>query len=228
MLNKMTRKIVTMMGTGAAIALFSFSAHSANMLTNGDFDAQDASGGDIFGSTGWGTFGSGFTTQNSLPADSPLNSFKAFGAGAGAGQTFAATAGDMFAGSGVGLVTTGQDAMVAPGEMFLQVVFTDINGNFAGTEAGGNFALGFNVFNGNILDSTTPTDVWTELGVGTAAAPDNTAFVTFNVLVLAPAGGAGYFDSTSFDVAAVPVPAAAWLFGSALLGLMGISRRAKS
>ena len=30
------------------------------------------------------------------------------------------------------------------------------------------------------------------------------------------------------SVAAVPIPAAAWLFGSALMGLMGISRRRKS
>ncbi len=29
------------------------------------------------------------------------------------------------------------------------------------------------------------------------------------------------------DVAAVPVPAAAWLFGSGLLGLIGIARRKK-
>lgn len=220
----MTRKIVATMGTGAAIALFSFSA-SASMLTNGGFDAQDASGGDIFGSTGWDTFGSGFTTQNEVVADSPLNSFKAFGAGSGAGQTFSATAGDVFVGSGVGLVSSND---VLQGEMFLQIVYKDINGNFAGTEAGGNFALGFNVFNGNVLDASSPKDVWTALGVGTAPAPDNTAFVTFNVLVLAPGGGAGFFDSTSFDIAPVPVPAAAWLFGSALLGLMGMARRRKS
>jgi len=32
----------------------------------------------------------------------------------------------------------------------------------------------------------------------------------------------------SFQVAAVPVPAAVWLFGSGLLGLMGIARRKKT
>ena len=222
------KKILQTAGVGALLVM-SAGVAQANLLTNADFDAQDASGGDIFGSTGWDTFGSGFTTQNSLVADTPLNAFKAFGAGAGAGQTFAATAGQSFSGSAVGLVVgSGPDVMVAPGEMFLQVVFKDINGDFAGTAAGGNFALGFNVFNGNILDSTSPTDVWTTLGVGTAAAPDNTATVTFNVLVLAPAGGAGYFDTASFDVAPVPVPAAVWLFGSGLLGLVGVARRRKS
>ena len=222
------RKIGTMMGTGAAIALLSFSAH-ANLLTNANFDAQDASGGDIFGSTGWSTFGSGFTTQNSLVADTPLNSFKAFGGGAGATQTFAATVGDVFSGSGVGqVVGSGPDVMVAPGEMFLQIVFRRADGAYAGTAANGQFALGFNVFNGNILDSTSPTDIWTALGVGTAPAPDDTVTVDFNVLVLAPAGGAGYFDTTSFDLAPVPVPAAVWLFGSGLLGLVGVARRRKA
>ncbi len=36
------------------------------------------------------------------------------------------------------------------------------------------------------------------------------------------------YDNLNVGVAAVPVPAAAWLFGSALLGLMGISRRRAS
>lgn len=35
-------------------------------------------------------------------------------------------------------------------------------------------------------------------------------------------------DSTWYAVSAVPVPAAAWLFGSGLLGLMGIFRRTKT
>jgi hypothetical protein len=42
----------------------------------------------------------------------------------------------------------------------------------------------------------------------------------------APENG-GYFTSQSYYVAAVPIPAAAWLFGSGLLGLIGISRRNK-
>jgi hypothetical protein len=49
-----------------------------------------------------------------------------------------------------------------------------------------------------------------------------------NVRELAPAGGAGFFDTVSFDVAPVPVPAAVWLFGSGLLGLVGVARRRKS
>lgn len=36
---------------------------------------------------------------------------------------------------------------------------------------------------------------------------------------------AGTWDTSSFNVAVVPVPAAIWLFGSGLLGLAGMARR---
>ena len=36
------------------------------------------------------------------------------------------------------------------------------------------------------------------------------------------------FPGSNFGQAAVPVPAAAWLFGSGLLGLVGIARRKKA
>ena len=224
---------LTMLAMVSAMALSSVTQAAAIPLVNAGFDVDDASAGDVFGATGWSTFGSGFTTSNLGPGsspvpDSPNNTFKAFGAGAGATQTFAATAGDIFNMSGLGM-NFGSDPLVAPGELLLQIVFRDANGVFAGTEAGGNFALGFNVFNSNVVDSSNPIDIWNVLGVGTAAAPDNTASVDFNVLVLAPAGGSGYFDSISAEsVPAIPVPAAVWLFGSGLLGLVGVARRRKS
>lgn len=226
-------KILQTVGASAVIALFASNTY-ANLLTNPGFDAQDASGGDIFGSTGWSTFGSGYTASslfdsgNTPLADSPNNVFKAFGPGSGATQSFAAIAGDVFSGSAVGQNFVG-DAFNEPGKLLLQIVFRDANGGFAGTAAGGNAAPGFNVFDGNTIDWTNPTDnFWTILGVGTAPAPDNTASVDFNVLVLAPSGGSGFFDSASFDKTVVPVPAAVWLFGSGLIGLIGIARRRKS
>jgi hypothetical protein len=36
------------------------------------------------------------------------------------------------------------------------------------------------------------------------------------------------FDNFSPSTAAVPIPAAAWLFGSGLLGLAGMARRKKA
>lgn len=40
-------------------------------------------------------------------------------------------------------------------------------------------------------------------------------------------GGGIEVDATSLALSEVPIPAAAWLFGSALLGLMGVARRKK-
>lgn len=37
-----------------------------------------------------------------------------------------------------------------------------------------------------------------------------------------------FYDNLNFDVAAVPVPAAIWLFGSGIVGLVGVARRRKS
>jgi hypothetical protein len=49
----------------------------------------------------------------------------------------------------------------------------------------------------------------------------------FGEFTLNPAIGGGYEGNFTI-VSAVPVPAAAWLFGSGLIGLIGIARRKKS
>ena len=191
------------------------SINSANaavsLLTNGGFDAQDASGGDIFGSSGWIDFGGGtFTTDSaasggaaSPDALSPNNSFKVFST-SGAYQEFTATAGDVFAGSGFGQNFSG-DPLLNLSTLRLQIAYVDEFGNPAGTAAGGNLALGFNLFDSNTIDASSPQNEWIEMGVGTAPAPDNTAAVRFIALGLNGSGGAGFFDSTSFSQA-VPEP----------------------
>ena len=217
--------------------LFLFSNAQASLLTNGGFEADDASAGDVFGAADWNAFGGGtFTTDGtngpgaapaccSPVANSGDNSFKVFST-SGAFQSFAATAGDVFSGNGFGL-NFGSDPIGAGSQLLLQIAFFDSAGNPAGTAAGGNTAPGFNLFDSNPVDSTTTQDVWTAMGVGTAPAPDNTAEVRFIVLGLLGPGGAGFFDDVSFDQVAVPVPAAVWLFGSAI-GLLGVVRRRQS
>ena len=227
-------KILQTVGASALFVLFAGGAQAAAIpLVNPGFDNDDATGGDVFGATGWSTFGSGFTSTSLFDdccrplADSPNNVFKAFGPGSGATQSFAASEGDVFNMSGLGQDFIG-DPLAAGGKILLQIVFRDANGGFAGTAANGQPAPGFNIFDGNAVDWTDPTDnVWRTLGVGTAPAPDNTASVDFNVLVLAPSGGSGFFDSASFEQVVVPVPAAVWLFGSGLVGLVGVARRRK-
>jgi len=62
--------------------------------------------------------------------------------------------------------------------------------------------------------------------VGTIVA-SNTVGLVFNFLT--PYVGLAEFDSVSVKaVLATPIPSALWLFGSGLLGLIGISRRKKA
>jgi len=38
----------------------------------------------------------------------------------------------------------------------------------------------------------------------------------------------GQFDNVRLDFSPVPIPAAVWLFGSGLIGLLGVARRKQS
>jgi hypothetical protein len=235
------KKILQTGGAIALFALFAGGAHAVSIpLVNPGFEADDASGGDVFGASGWTAFGGGtFTTDGisgpgafpnccSPAPNSGTNSFKVFST-SGAFQSFAATAGDVFTMSGFGL-NFGSDPILNVSQLLLQIAFFDANGLPAGSAAGGNTAPGFNLFDSLPVDATTPQDVWTGMGVGTAPAPDNTAEVRFIVLGLMGSGGAGFFDdiSATQEVNPVPIPAAVWLFGSGLIGLIGIARRRKA
>lgn len=234
------KKILQIAGACALTAMFAGSAQAVSIpLVNPGFEVDDASGGDVFGAAGWNAFGGGtFTTDGingpgafpnccSPAPNSGTNSFKVF-SNSGAYQSFSATAGDIFTMSGFGL-NFGSDPIQNISTLRLQIGFFDAAGLPAGTAAGGNTAVGFNLFESNLIDINTTLDVWTEMGVGTAPAPDNTAEVRFIVLGLMASGGAGFFDDISAtQVNPVPVPAAVWLFGSGLIGLIGIARRRKS
>ena len=234
----MKKRILQTAGAGILLALLSSGAQAIS-LANPGFDADDATGGDVGGASGWDAFGGGtvFTTDGiSGPGAFPNccspvprsnnNSLKVFSIG-GVQQDFAATAGDIFNMSGFGL-NFGSDPILSSSKILLQIAFLDSDGKPAGTEAGGQVAPGFNIFDSNAIDATTPQDIWTEMGVGTNAAPDNTATVRFIVLGLLGSGGAGFFDDISANQVVVPVPAAVWLFGSGLIGLVGVARRRKA
>lgn len=228
---------LTMLAMVSAMALSSVTQAAVIPLVNPGFDADDASAGDVFGATGWTAFGGGtFTCDGNLGVNAggscpaPLsnnNTLKTFG-NSGVQQDFAATVGDVFTMNGSGL-NYSTDPILNISTLRLQIAFLDAAGLPAGTAAGGNVSVGFNLFESNLLDATTLQDVWTGMGVGTAGAPDNTASVRFIALALNASGGAGFFDDISANqVSAVPVPAAVWLFGSGLLGLVGVARRKMS
>ena len=52
--------------------------------------------------------------------------------------------------------------------------------------------------------------------------------IGFNNLVGNYEGSGRLYDNVNFDVAPIPVPAAVWLFGSGLIGLVGVARRRKA
>ena len=80
------------------------------------------------------------------------------------------------------------------------------------------------IYVGGIFDSSI---VLTGDGINsTAHLQDLSAFSNVTEILIVPDDPAGLvYDDFSFSPSAVPIPAAAWLFGSALLGLVGIKRR---
>ena len=63
----------------------------------------------------------------------------------------------------------------------------------------------------------------------TALTPTQSAFIDLgrSTYEIESGGQSGGFVSGSISPAVVPIPAAAWLFGSGLLGLIGMARRKK-
>ena len=76
---------------------------------------------------------------------------------------------------------------------------------------------GTDVFSGAGID-TKSADLLTALG-----APTNTAFEFFGFSLQSVNGTVNSTDI--LNTAVVPVPAAVWLFGSGLIGLLGVARR---
>jgi hypothetical protein len=101
---------------------------------------------------------------------------------------------------------------------------------------GGGVGPGSGILGGGPLFPNADADVWTTYEFQVAAGPDTSGGITlqFNS-ACAPIDGciADYFIdnvliSADVEVPQVPVPAAVWLFGSGLLGLIGVARRRKA
>ncbi len=114
-----------------------------------------------------------------------------------------------------------------------------IFGGFVGAHICGNYNFGVNGVNDSTYTPTTTGATVTLGGDDTASGPPQTLNNSYNNMATSAIAGAaagfqrylvsngtpgvGGYD-LKFDVAVVPVPAAVWLFGSAL-GLLGVARR---
>jgi hypothetical protein len=193
--------------------------HAVN-LVNPNFDADDASGGDVFGASGWSTFNFAFTSEFTSLSDP--NSLKIFGpffqfGGSGVVQGgFAATEGQLWEASAYAQIDS-RDAMDPQNFAVVKLEFLNSS----------NTVIGF-AESPQITTSSLPANTWQQfIAQGTAPAGTTTAQIVLVHVQLdnPPAGGAIFFDNTAFGI--VPEPATAALVGLGLIGALGIRRRAK-
>jgi hypothetical protein len=177
---------------------------SAQLLNPG-FESPSASGGDVPGTSNWGTFNFVFTT--SAVAHSGSQSVKTFGpfnqfGGSGATQMLPAAPGQTWVGE-IYALNASFDVIDNVDFGVYKIEF--LNSSFV-LAAGG--VAGVDVFESNQINGSTPRDVWTLLGVGTAPAPAGTAWaqaVLVKVDMDGAQGGSIFWDDARLFVPSVSV-----------------------
>jgi hypothetical protein len=243
MLQKKFHKIsLTALTLAAAIA---YAPSSNAALANGGFESPSAAGGDVYCSASWNCFNNSYTSSNlftpggsffSPTAHGGTQVMKQYGVDAGAFQDAAANPGDT--------VDASVYAMNWNGDNFNNIFLLQI---FALDAGGNNLSGGYNplaqvvagssaIAGGSFDYVLSGTDGgndydWTQMLVS-AVMPEGTASTRMQLIHILEAStsnaGAIFLDDASLSVSAVPVPAAVWLFGSGLLGLVGVARRKKA
>jgi hypothetical protein len=202
-----------------AAALGVFQPAQAVNLTNPGFDADNASGGDVFGASGWGAFNFAFTTDDVTPVSSP-NTLKIFGpffqfGGSGVVQGgFAASEGQLWEASAYARI---HSADAIDPQNFAVVKLEFLNA--------GNTVIGF-AESPQITTASLPADTWQLFKAqGTAPAGTTSAQIVLVHVQLdnPPAGGAIFFDDAAFGV--IPEPATALMVTLGLVGSAGLVRR---
>jgi hypothetical protein len=215
----MLKKRFTELALVAAMTMSAGAAQAIELVDNGGFETGDFTGwvqespqgNDVKTVTNVnpssGIFSANLNCSAGAPCDSLLKS----------------------ANKGIGTVTGGQSITVSfdyrgsqlDGGVIFAELFSEVSG---GGVSKSELITGGPLFGAG--------DNWQNFSITTTLGLDVSGGVT--LLLKSGCGGAAncvsdaYFDNASMTVAAVPVPAAVWLFGSGLLGLIGVARRKKA
>jgi hypothetical protein len=235
----MLQKKFTKIGltTLAMLAAMSFSTASSAALVNASFEDTDASGGDVAGAAGWFSFNNSYSSSNLFgppvffvnpTAHSGTQVLKQYGGDGGSGQGgVAASAGDTVSASVYAQNWAGDEFQNLA---LLQIAYFDTGSNLLGVDEIFADTLGNQAYTLTPKTGEFASD-WTLMELS-GIAPENTASAQILLLHIltdgTPASGSIFWDDASLSVSAVPVPAAVWLFGSGLLGLVGVARRRKA
>jgi hypothetical protein len=205
-----------------AAALGVCSSAQAVALVNPGFDADNASGGDVFGASGWNTFNFAFTTEFTPPVSNP-NTLKVFGpffqfGGSGVVQGgFAASPGQLWEASAYAKIDS-RDAMDPQNFAVVKLEFLDSSNTVIG------FAESL-----QIKSARLPADQWRNYkaqGIAPAGTTSAQIVLVHVQLDNPPAGGAIFFDDAAFGT--IPEPASALLAIVGLFGCFGFARRRAS
>lgn len=219
----------------ATMIAFAGSVSAQNLLSNGSFEATDASGGDNPDHADWGSFNdpnTQFTSASeAFDGNQSLKTFGPFdfiGGGTGVFQQFPVTSGTAYTGE-IYALQQSNDALAGDNFGVFKLEFFNANGEFAlGPNGEVNTPLlGWNVFESNAFNASSPLDTWTLLGVGGVAPSD--AVTGQAVIVQVQLGdGAGNFTGGAIfwdSASVVPAPASAALLG---LGGLAAARRRRA
>jgi hypothetical protein len=194
--------------------LMTGAAQAMNIAINGDFETGDF--------LLWTQFSNGGVQE--ITMDNPSS-------GAYAAHLSQFSANNSYiqnANIGIGLVNPGDTIDIS-----FDMRGTTINGGLAFaeffSEVNGGGTSAAEILGGGPL---TVTPNWSTYNFSVIAGPDVSGGVTLQLGAVCDASADCssdvYFDNVVVDVAPVPIPAAAWLFGSGLLGLIGTARRKKA
>ena len=219
--NYLKSLIRVLFGITASVAMTA-TANAANIVVNPSFENPSTAPGVEYpgGGDGWTSFGGAFVINsvvepNVFDGDQVL---KVFGE-AGVYQQFSVNPGDVVTGT-AWVLNSSLDQMAGGQVAAVNLEWFDLGGS--------SIAVSF----GSSIDASATVNEWINIGVVDALVPDGAVTVQLT-LITGPfgeggPGGAPRFDGAFLEITPVPVPAAVWLFGSGLLGLVGVARRRKS